>query len=125
MVSSGSVNSWEFRGCSNSAQGRDKKDNFVERVRRGLLGVDWVTPHHLCSPFLASPSLPSILLSLRSKRFHPLSTAIKIWPTRRGFEGSQIHRPKRFDELMEGWLASLIWKIRVYHFVKNFCETSF
>lgn len=90
MVSSGSVNSWEFRGCSNSAQGRDKKDNFVERVRRGLLGVDWVTPHHLCSPFEHHPPFPNILLSLRSKRFHPLpTTVIKIWPTRRGFKGSK------------------------------------
>ncbi|CAK9807661.1 hypothetical protein ANTPLA_LOCUS5459 [Anthophora plagiata] len=71
MVWSGSVNSWEFRGCSNSAQGRDKKDNFVERVRRGLLGVDWVTPHHFCSSFEHHPP-SSILLSLRSKRFHPL-----------------------------------------------------
>jgi len=41
MVGSGSVNSWEFRGYPNCVQGRGKKDNFVERVRRegwGLIG---------------------------------------------------------------------------------------
>lgn len=61
MVRSGSVNSWEFRGCSNSAQGRDKKDNFVERVRRGLPGVDWVT---LTISTRASPSIQHLAFSV-------------------------------------------------------------